>query len=600
MDSEFQENTSMMGKDHLESQRELYEESIPSNTNEEVIGPLQYGSEIVNEDTSQRNKEEDEEAKAVIDSISQGKVKLFKKAKFQAFSAAISHEDHVMKVQDHLDLNHSKPTNSVVAFRVVDPSSNTGISEGFDDDGEEGSGEKLLRLLQKLGVENVALIVCVWHNNMPGHLGTDFYRMVLERARDLLTALHNEVMQQENSSALGGEFVNNEAPTMERKTVESKVFNIAQAVDISKGKETTQSIKSDAHKKFLEDNSINFLPQVDKLTYKESVQNLEKAGKSLTKGHIREFLSFVRPEPIIGKLFQVIAMIKGYKNPNWSKCRDLLSNPTFKIELLSFRGRDYDSENVLKAFKIFESSAISFTQKSPRKKDFYQKFYEILPKISDGSVHVFDWIISFFKAYSGYSKFGDLQNDKIELGSDIGEITMRTKMMMRQEMKKNRKPKQIKIKQTALLSPEERADKDYYRFPDDQTEDKKTSQVKPNIGMFLQNKQMMFGDDSLIPEEGKKSSLIDYNALKRGANFLIDEEEELRKREQLEQEQADRRMIMEKNSKFKVENLPNKTELMLETLKDIDYEEQPLEVLIALAERLKKKRMDMFPDAQPM
>ena len=38
---------------------------------------------------------------------------------------------------------------------------------------------------------------------------------------------------------------------------------------------------------------------------------------------------------------------------------------------------------------------------------------------------------------------------------------------------------------------------------------------KPNIGIFLQNKQMMFGEDSLIPAEDSKPSLIDYNAFKK-------------------------------------------------------------------------------------
>lgn len=55
-------------------------------------------------------------------------------------------------------------------------------------------------------------------------------------------------------------------------------------------------------------------------------------------------------------------------------------------------------------------------------------------------------------------------------------------------------------------------------------------------------------------------------------------------------------MMIEKNSQFRVEGLPEKTELMLETLKDIDYDEQPLEKLIALAEKLKQKRLAMFPD----
>jgi len=51
---------------------------------------------------------------------------------------------------------------------------------------------------------------------------------------------------------------------------------------------------------------------VDKEEYKGAVKNLEKAGKAIDKSHIREFLSFVRPEPIIGKLFQVIAILKGF------------------------------------------------------------------------------------------------------------------------------------------------------------------------------------------------------------------------------------------------------------------------------------------------
>jgi putative IMPACT (imprinted ancient) family translation regulator len=99
------------------------------------------------------------ELQAVIDSISQGKTKMFKKAKFQAFSAAISHEDHVMKVQDHLSMINNKSTNTIIAYRVIDQNSNTGISEGYDDDGEEGSGEKLLRLLQKMGIENIVVVV---------------------------------------------------------------------------------------------------------------------------------------------------------------------------------------------------------------------------------------------------------------------------------------------------------------------------------------------------------------------------------------------------------------------------------------------------------
>ena len=40
------------------------------------------------------------------------------------------------------------------------------MAEGFDDDGEEGAGGKLLNLLQKMEIENIVLIVCIWNNGV--------------------------------------------------------------------------------------------------------------------------------------------------------------------------------------------------------------------------------------------------------------------------------------------------------------------------------------------------------------------------------------------------------------------------------------------------
>lgn len=71
------------------------------------------------------------------------------------------------------------------------------MNEGFDDSGEEGSGEKLLHLLQKMGVENILILVCIWHHSMPGQNRTDTYKKVIERAKDLLTTLHLKVIEAE-------------------------------------------------------------------------------------------------------------------------------------------------------------------------------------------------------------------------------------------------------------------------------------------------------------------------------------------------------------------------------------------------------------------
>lgn len=91
---------------------------------------------------------------------------------------------------------HSKfPTarNRILAYRVsqLDQISQREVmAEGFDDDGEDGAGEKLLHLLQKMEIENIVLIVCVWNNGVQigsqQLKGGEYYRIIVERARELL------------------------------------------------------------------------------------------------------------------------------------------------------------------------------------------------------------------------------------------------------------------------------------------------------------------------------------------------------------------------------------------------------------------------------
>jgi len=50
-----------------------------------------------------------------------------------------------------------------------------------------------------MGVENILIVVCVWHYRMQGQYGTDTYRMVLDRAKDLLTSLHLKVLEAEKT-----------------------------------------------------------------------------------------------------------------------------------------------------------------------------------------------------------------------------------------------------------------------------------------------------------------------------------------------------------------------------------------------------------------
>ena len=68
------------------------------------------------------------------------------------------------------------------------------VAEGYEDGTEEGCGQKLLGQLQKMGVENILIVVFIWHQRMSG---TTSSTEVLERAKDLLTTLHMKVLQAE-------------------------------------------------------------------------------------------------------------------------------------------------------------------------------------------------------------------------------------------------------------------------------------------------------------------------------------------------------------------------------------------------------------------
>lgn len=82
----------------------------------------------------------------------------------------------------------SKPATEQSRFGESEAS--TYVTEGYDDSNQEGCGEKLLGLLQRMGVENIMIMVFIWHTRMPGHNSSEMYRNVIEAAKELLNTLH--------------------------------------------------------------------------------------------------------------------------------------------------------------------------------------------------------------------------------------------------------------------------------------------------------------------------------------------------------------------------------------------------------------------------
>ena len=101
-----------------------------------------------------------EEMESVLYSISFGAAETIKKVKYQAYSAAISNQNHVDLCLSYLEQRPqiASAKSVIVAYRVTqggdealnqDPNAepDSFVTEGFDDGNEEGCGQKLLSLL---------------------------------------------------------------------------------------------------------------------------------------------------------------------------------------------------------------------------------------------------------------------------------------------------------------------------------------------------------------------------------------------------------------------------------------------------------------------
>jgi len=75
--------------------------------------------------------------------------------------------DYLSKVNvtDNRISKFASAKTKILAYRVSQPdqiNQKEVLAEGFDNSGEDGSGEKLLEVLKKMDIGNIMVIVCVW------------------------------------------------------------------------------------------------------------------------------------------------------------------------------------------------------------------------------------------------------------------------------------------------------------------------------------------------------------------------------------------------------------------------------------------------------
>jgi len=340
-------------------------DSINTNPNYEELHQIDEGARRTIEGShagelvtaSENEMEEYDELESVLYSISSGKVMMQNKNRYQAYSAAISNEQQVPAVIDHLCKSDrfQKAKNKIYAYRVNQPDQNTHnmeLFENYDDDGEDGAGEKLLHLLQKMGVENIFIVVCVWHYRMPGQLGTETYKLIIDRAKDLLTTLHLKVMeaeklerQQRDSQALVIYDDNTKSQKRIGKKVDPTIYPTTMIPDSSQKSLYSKTSKADNlrpnnfmygvshHQKqeIEEDEPLEIDLTEDEYNY--AVRMTEYSIRKLTKSHIIELRSILKPHPMVEKVMKMICILRGANAPTWRLAQEYMHEKTFLMEL---------------------------------------------------------------------------------------------------------------------------------------------------------------------------------------------------------------------------------------------------------------------------
>jgi hypothetical protein len=65
-----------------------------------------------------------------------------------------------------------------------------------------------------------------------------------------------------------------------------------------------------------------------------SVKMTEHSIRRLTKAHIIELRNQVKPHPLVEKVLNMVAILRGCIAPNWTVSREMMQSMTFKMELM--------------------------------------------------------------------------------------------------------------------------------------------------------------------------------------------------------------------------------------------------------------------------
>jgi len=221
------------------------------------------------------------------------------------------------------------------------------LAEGFDDDGEDGSGDKLLTVLQKMDIGNIMVVVCIWNNGVSiGEAklrGGEFFRMITERARELLAIIKEGVLQGEIEAA------GSASPRRAAATID--LLNMGSTSKSPTAQVVGQANSNGAisHEKIDEQILLLFKKALSDADLQAAQKEIDESIDALTKSAVLELRNTAKPHPLVEKTLNIVVALRGFKHVNWNTAKDMLAKPSFKIDLMQVTPKTLRPPDVLRA-----------------------------------------------------------------------------------------------------------------------------------------------------------------------------------------------------------------------------------------------------------
>mmetsp|Transcript_2513 Transcript_2513/g.4036 ORF Transcript_2513/g.4036 Transcript_2513/m.4036 type:complete len:572 (+) Transcript_2513:75-1790(+) len=130
-----------------------------------------------------------------MSTLTSGKRKTYpNRSTFQSHVCCVMHPSQVPHVLQTLQASphFQSVSHWPYAYRIISPFDGQ-THEGSDDGEDAGAGEKMLALLQRMGLENLLLIVSRWDTGPPDRLGLELFKCINQQCKELLRELQQAV-----------------------------------------------------------------------------------------------------------------------------------------------------------------------------------------------------------------------------------------------------------------------------------------------------------------------------------------------------------------------------------------------------------------------